>query len=120
MRKDDLVRLRHMLDAAKHFLLYLTLFLTACAANRTHFSSIEEIQDTVKPNVSTLPAYDLTGGVWVKGHPLLVNSDFDFAVAFGLPDIGPGIAAGNRKRINEETAKLFEACKSFDFCKNGI
>src|SRR3569832_2318751 len=93
----------------KLLLLVLFIGLTfGCTANTHRFSTLDEIHETVQVNRSTLPAYDLTGGVWVKGQPILINHEFDFSMAMSLPDIGPAIAAGNRKKVNEETAKLFE------------
>lgn len=90
-------------------LILITLFLSACASqNAIRYSTLEEIQATVTPATSTLPAYDLTGGVWVKNQPLLINQDFDFAMGMSLPDIGPAIAAGQRKKGNEEIAQLLE------------
>lgn len=91
-------------------LILITVFLNACVSqNATRYSTLEEIQATVTPATSTLPAYDLTGGVWVKDQPLLINQDFDFAMGMSLPDIGPAIAAGQRKKGNEEVAQLLEA-----------
>ena len=67
--------------------------LTACSVWNVHFNAVEDIQRSVTPQASTLPAYDLTGGVWVQGKPLFINQDFDFSMAMALPDIGPAIAA---------------------------
>lgn len=97
-------------------LILITLFLNACASqNAIRYSTLEEIQATVTPATSTLPAYDLTGGVWVKDQPLLINQDFDFAMGMSLPDIGPAVAAGQRKRGNEEVAQLLEAMPPLQF-----
>jgi hypothetical protein len=91
-------------------ILVVLIFLDACISkNAINITPLEEIQATVTPATSTLPAYDLTGGVWVKDQPLLINQDFDFAMGMGLPDIGPAIAAGQRKKGNEEVAQLLEA-----------
>jgi hypothetical protein len=89
---------------------YATLIvaLSACTTPALHYSSLEELRESVTPQRSTLPAYDVTGGVWVTGQPLLINQEFDFSIGLGLPDIGPAIAAGARKKGNEETAQLFE------------
>ena len=48
--------------------------------------------------------YWLEGGVWLRGLPVLINEDFDFAVAMGMEGIGPGIAAAQRKGDNEQKA----------------
>lgn len=99
-------------DSMMHpfLLILITIFLNACAShNAIRYSTLEEIQATVTPGTSTLPAYDLTGSVWVKNQPLLINQDFDFGMAMSLPDIGPGIAAGQRKKGNEEVAQILEA-----------
>lgn len=57
---------------------------------------------------SNLATYQLTGATWVDGMPLLVNRDFDFAMAMSLPDIGPAIAAGQRLENNKKVAALFD------------
>jgi len=75
------------------FILFLALTVTSCSSLKVRYSTVEEIQKEVTPQASTLPAYDLTGGVWVPGQPLFINQDFDFSMAMSLPDIGPAISA---------------------------
>ncbi len=87
--------------------------ITACTPPQVKFSSLETLQHHIHPRRSNLPAYELTGGVWVKEQPLFINHDFDFSVAMGIPDIGPAIAAGQRKKKNEDAAALFEALPRF-------
>lgn len=91
-----------------YFILFIALAVMSCRSLQVHFSTVEDIQRSVTPKASTLPAYDLTGGVWVQGQPLFINQDFDFSMAIALLDIGPAIAAGNRIKGNKEAAKLFE------------
>lgn len=82
--------------------------IVACAHPQVKFSNTQEIHHAVHPSRSTLPAYELTGGIWVEGQALFINHDFDFGMAMGIPDIGPAIAAGLRKKRNEEVATLFK------------
>ena len=74
------------------FILFIALAVTSCSARQVRYGTVEDIQRSVTPQASTLPAYDLTGGVWVPGQPLFINQDFDFSMAMSLPDIGPAIA----------------------------
>jgi hypothetical protein len=53
-----------------------------------------------------LDAYRLQDGVWLAHAPVLVNEDFDFAVAMSLEGIGAGIAA--KKRMDDNAAKAAE------------
>ena len=84
------------------------ILLTTCSVKTIHYSAIDAIQENVSPRSSNLPAYELTGCIWVKGQPLLINQDFDFSMAMGLPDIGAAVAAGTRKKGNEEVVKLLQ------------
>ena len=56
-----------------YFILSLALAATSCSSLQVRFSPVEDIQRSVTPQASTLPAYDLTRGVWVPGQPLFIN-----------------------------------------------
>ena len=51
-----------------------------------------------------LDAYQRQDGVWLPQAPVLVNEDFDFAVAMSLEAIGAGIAAKKRIDGNAKSA----------------
>jgi hypothetical protein len=68
--------------------------------------SPEELRETITPASSNLVTYHLTGASWAGAHPVLVNRDFDFSLAMGMDGIGPAVAAGNRKKANDEVAAL--------------
>lgn len=85
----------------------IPILLCACSYHAAQIIPLQEVQESIVPNKSTLPVYELTGGVWVKNKPLFVNHDFDFGMAMAVPDIGPAIAAGTRIKKNKETAELF-------------
>ena len=54
---------------------------------------------------TVLDRYQLEGGVWLPHAPVLVNRDFDFALAMALEGgLGAGLAADKRKKENEERA----------------
>ena len=54
---------------------------------------------------SVLDRYKIEGGVWLTHAPVLINRDFDFALAFAMDDgLGAGLAAAKRKAGNEKRA----------------
>lgn len=54
---------------------------------------------------TALDRYQIEGGVWLPHAPVLVNRDFDFALAMGMEGgIGAGLAAAKRKKENEARA----------------
>ena len=59
----------------------------------------------VSDHGSTLEAYQREGGVWLERAPVLVNRDFDFALAMSLEGgVGAGLAAAKRREGNSEVA----------------
>lgn len=53
-----------------------------------------------------LDIYVRQDGVWLPKAPILVNEDFDFALATAMEDgVGAGLAAAKRKQNNEKRAK---------------
>ncbi len=71
------------------------------------YRSIDEIHQLEVESI--FGNYLVTDAVWVNGHPLLVNQEFDFAIGIALPDIGLGIAAKKRKDANNDTARKLES-----------
>lgn len=65
---------------------------------------LAELKARVAPSSSSLPSYHLTGAVWVPERPLLVNRDFDFALAMSLRGTGAGVAAQQRQQENQKLA----------------
>lgn len=62
-------------------------------------------QQHVAQHGTALDRYQLEGGVWLPHAPVLVNRDFDFALAVGMDGgIGPAVAAAKRKKENVERA----------------
>jgi hypothetical protein len=53
--------------------------------------------------------YHLTDAVWLEDDSIAVNEDFDFAMGLMGDAMGPAIAAGQRKRANEDKAKQMAA-----------
>jgi hypothetical protein len=51
-----------------------------------------------------LDAYHVRDARWVHGWPLLVNREYDFSIAFGLPNVGPALAAAKRRDANTALA----------------
>jgi hypothetical protein len=85
------------------FIFFSFLHLTACSTlHLNDFSSIEEIQTLSDTNTSTLPAYDLTGGIWLKNQPLFINKEFNFGAAMAIEGVGAAIAVGMRNKKNTE------------------
>jgi hypothetical protein len=66
----------------------------------------EELREAITPKSSNLVTYHLTGASWAGDHPILVNRDYDFSIAMSMDQIGPAIAAGNRKKANDELAAV--------------
>lgn len=50
-------------------------------------------------------AYLARDAVWVAGHPLAVNRDYDFMTALAMESIGPALAARRRRDGNVELAR---------------
>lgn len=88
----------------KIFVILLLIFPCVMQADTVSvsFLSIKEIKKRNSPAKTTLVAYDVTGGLWVKDQPLLINQNFDFTIAMSLKNIGPAIAAGKRKKGNKK------------------
>jgi hypothetical protein len=54
---------------------------------------------------SALDAYHLQDGIWLPHAPVLVNEDFDFALAMSMEDgLGAGLAAAARQQNNQKRA----------------
>lgn len=54
-----------------------------------------------------LEAYQSEGGVWLAKAPVLVNREFDFALAAGVEGgVGAGLAAAKRREGNDQVAVL--------------
>jgi len=64
--------------------------------------------ELIKMYGSGLDPYQLEGGVWLEHAPVLINEDFNFALAMGMEGIGAGIAAAQRTADNEKKAKALE------------
>jgi hypothetical protein len=55
---------------------------------------------------SALDLYHRQDGVWLPHAPVLVNEEFDFALAMSMEDgIGAGLAAAKRKENNQKRAQ---------------
>jgi len=80
------------------------VMLGACSGVWVHYVPADQLQKEVTPATSTFEGYQLEGGAWVSGRPILVNRDFDFGSAMSIEDIGPAIAAGKRISGNQEVA----------------
>jgi hypothetical protein len=61
----------------------------------------------VRQHGTVVDAYQREGGAWLERAPVLVNEDFDFALAMGMEGgIGAGLAAGKRKDHNAHKAAV--------------
>jgi hypothetical protein len=58
-------------------------------------------------------SYAAQDAAWVRGQPIAVNRDFDFALASAL-DIGAGIAAARRQKENVELADKLASLDPID------
>lgn len=58
-------------------------------------------------------SYAAQDAAWVRGQPIVVNRDFDFATAFAL-DVGAGVAAAKRQKENGELAAKLASLDSID------
>ncbi len=106
-------------------LAFLIVGLSACSTQPKQdpdFLSLEQMQTRVVANTASWPAYDLTAAQWVSGQPLLVNRDFNFAMAMSMQGVGVAIAAGSRISDNKKLAEQLAALPVFDvadtFAKN--
>ncbi|MEO6102807.1 MAG: hypothetical protein ABIP44_04105 [Pseudoxanthomonas sp.] len=90
-------------------LLVLVVVASGCASAIPSLRSDVAARAAAQPSSSSLPAYDLTGAVWVSNRFLLVNSDYPFDMAMAGFDFGPGLAAGQRFKRNQETAEQLRA-----------
>jgi hypothetical protein len=82
----------------------LVVVAGGCAMSLPALRGEAQARAAAQPDVSSLPSYDLTGGVWLPNRFVLVNSDFDFSLAMADIDVGPGLAAGQRLERNQDTA----------------
>jgi hypothetical protein len=92
------------------------------AVRETHAPRLPDSAVSVVP-VTELPQLDLVryvgtyaaqDAVWVRGHPVAVNRDFDFAIALGLDTVGAGIAASRRKAANAGLAEKLAGIEPID------
>jgi hypothetical protein len=61
--------------------------------------------ELIRQHGTILDPYQLEGGVWLDRAPVLVNEDFDFALAMGMQGgVGAGLAAARRKENNAQKA----------------
>jgi hypothetical protein len=66
--------------------------------------------ELIRQHGTVLDAYQLEGGVWLDGMPVLVNEDFDFALATGMEGgVGAGLASAKRKQSNAQKAAALSA-----------
>lgn len=80
------------------------IVLGACAhAPNAKLATLPDTQSATEA-AAGLVKYQVTGGAWVTDRPVYVNRDFDFAMAMGVEDVGPGLAAGNRLKENQAVA----------------
>lgn len=64
-------------------------------------------RDVIREYGTSLDNYQLEGGLWIDELALLVNEEFDFALAQAIEGAGPAIAARRRlDRNSEKTAHL--------------
>jgi hypothetical protein len=63
--------------------------------------------------VERVGSYAAQDAAWVRGQPIAVNRDFDFALASAL-DIGAGIAAARRQKENAELAEKLASLDPID------
>jgi hypothetical protein len=62
-----------------------------------------------------LEPYQREGGAWLPNAPVLVNQNFDFAMALAMGPVGAGLAAGKRKEANQrKVSALAEMVLSAD------
>lgn len=82
------------------------LFLLSCVTKLPsyHLLSQPELASRISPYHS-FDTYLHMSGEWLKVGPILVNSDFDFALGFSL-DEGPSLATAKRIKDNKEMAAL--------------
>jgi hypothetical protein len=66
------------------------------------------------PIETRVEPYQSRDSVWVPGQPIVVNRDFDFGVALGAGDIGPGIAAAQRRQGNLALAQRLSSLEPID------
>lgn len=67
-------------------------------------SSDQTAAERIEKHGTVLDAYHREGGVWLPHAPVLVNEDFDFAIAMSLEGgLGAGLAAAKRKENNQKT-----------------
>lgn len=100
--KKDLVPSMHCI----RFLFCCTLIVLAgCATTSYRFSTVDELPSIANSKTSTLPAYDLTGGLWLEGQPLYINKEFNFGMAMSIEGAGVAIAVGMRTSKNKALAE---------------
>jgi hypothetical protein len=68
---------------------------------------------------STFEAYQREGGSWLA-LPVMVNEEFDFAIASAMEGIGPGVAAAKRVSNNEEKTRALAEVRLSDELLAGI
>lgn len=66
--------------------------------------------ELIRRQGTVLDPYQLEGGVWLEHAPVVLNEDFDFALAMGMEGgVGAGLAAARRKENNTRKAESFSA-----------
>jgi hypothetical protein len=61
--------------------------------------------ELMRQHGTVLDAYQITDGAWLDHAPVLINEDFDFALAMGMEGgVGAGLAAAKRKENNARKA----------------
>lgn len=81
--------------------------LAAPVVSSVHELSALQLDAVVEP-------YQNRDSAWVPGQPILVNRDFDFGMAMQGGDIGPGIAAAQRRQANLAIAKQLGSLAPID------
>ena len=72
----------------------------SCIASRPNHA------ERIAAQGSVLDQYHRQDGVWLAHAPVLVNEDFDFALAMSMEDgLGAGLAAVKRKENNQKRAQ---------------
>jgi hypothetical protein len=59
-------------------------------------------------------SYEARDAVWITAQPIVVNRDFDFEIALQIADVGPAIAAGNRRQGNLALARALAVVERVD------
>ncbi len=79
-------------------------YFSDCLTIRTNFQPLDQLRGSVTKKDSSYDHYLLTSGEWLANQPIMVNRDYDFAIAQAIEGSGPGIAANKRTTGNKDVA----------------